>query len=62
MTMVQDKGTDRMLGLITDLPLLSQKNIEVGDVRMVQIDPISAYLGVGKVDSFRTTDVRAVLV
>ncbi len=25
------------------------------------IDPISAYLGVGKVDSFRTTDVRAVL-
>ena len=25
------------------------------------IDPISAYLGVGKVDSFRGTDVRAVL-
>ena len=28
---------------------------------MLLIDPISAYLGVGKVDSFRTTDVRAVL-
>jgi hypothetical protein len=28
---------------------------------LVIIDPISAYLGVGKVDSYRTTDVRAVL-
>jgi hypothetical protein len=61
MSMVQDKGKDRMFSLITDLPLLRQKIIEVGDVRMVQIDPISAYLGVGKVDSYRTTDVRAVL-
>ena len=30
-------------------------------MRMVQIDPISAYLGIKQVDSFRTTDVRAVL-
>jgi hypothetical protein len=60
-SMVQDKGKDRMFSLVTDLPLLRQKIIEVGDVRMVQIEPISAYLGVGKVDSFRTTDVRAVL-
>jgi putative DNA primase/helicase len=28
---------------------------------MIQIDPISAYLGVGKIDSFRGTDVRGVL-
>jgi len=28
---------------------------------MIVIDPISAYLGIGKVDSFRATDVRAVL-
>jgi putative DNA primase/helicase len=60
-SMVQDKGKARMFSLITDLPLLKQKIEEVGDVRMVQIDPISAYLGVGKVDSCRTTDVRAVL-
>jgi putative DNA primase/helicase len=60
-SMVQDKGKDRMFSLVTDLALLRQKIIEVGDVRMIQIDPISAYLGVGKVDSFRTTDVRAVL-
>jgi hypothetical protein len=30
-------------------------------VKAVFIDPISAYLGVGQVDSFRDTDVRAVL-
>ena len=34
---------------------------EVGNVQQVQLDPVSAYLGHGKIDSFRTTDVRAVL-
>jgi putative DNA primase/helicase len=28
---------------------------------MIIIDPMSAYLGVGKIDSYRTTDVRGVL-
>jgi hypothetical protein len=28
---------------------------------MIVIDPITAYLGIGKIDSFRATDVRAVL-
>jgi putative DNA primase/helicase len=51
----------RMFSLVTDLPLLREKIAAVGNVKLVQIDPISAYLGVGKVDSFRTTDVRAVL-
>jgi hypothetical protein len=52
---------DRMFNLGTDLELLRQKIAEVGDVKLVLIDPISAYLGTGKIDSFRTTDVRAVL-
>ena len=60
-SMVCDSGKDRMFSLITDLQMLRQKIVEIGDVMMVQIDPISAYLGVGKIDSFRTTDVRAVL-
>jgi putative DNA primase/helicase len=34
---------------------------EIGDVMLVVIDPITAYLGVGELDSFRDTDVRAVL-
>jgi Bifunctional DNA primase/polymerase, N-terminal/AAA domain len=59
--MARDNGKDRMFSLVTDLELLRQKIIEVGDVRMVLIDPISAYLGIGKIDSFRGTDVRAVL-
>jgi hypothetical protein len=59
--MVHEKGKDRMFNLVSDLDLLRRKVIEVGNVRMVLIDPVSAYLGVKKMDSFRTTDVRAVL-
>jgi putative DNA primase/helicase len=59
--MVCDAGKERMFSLISDLGLLRQKVLEIGDVRMIQIDPISAYLGIKQMDSFRTTDVRAVL-
>jgi putative DNA primase/helicase len=59
--MVRQKGEQKTFSLITDLPLLQQKIVEVGNVRLVQIDPIASYLGVGKMDSFRTTDVRAIL-
>jgi hypothetical protein len=59
--MVREGDNERMFSLITDLAILRQKILEVGDVRVVQIDPISAYLGVKKMDSFRNTDVRAVL-
>jgi putative DNA primase/helicase len=61
MKMVSGDTKDRMFSLATDLELLRQKILAVGDVRLMLIDPISAYLGVGKIDSFRTTDVRAVL-
>jgi putative DNA primase/helicase len=40
---------------------LREKIGAVGNVKLVQIDPISAYLGVGKIDSYRSTDVRAAL-
>jgi putative DNA primase/helicase len=59
--MVCERGKDRMFSLVTDLQMLKQKIMEVGNVLLIQIDPMSAYLGVGKIDSFRTTDVRAVL-
>ena len=58
--MVRADGKERMFSLVTDLSLLREKINAVGNVKLVQIDPISAYLGVGKVDSFRTSDVRAV--
>jgi len=59
--MMREAGKERMFSLITDLHALRQKVIEIGDVKMVLIDPISAYLGIGEIDSFRATDVRAVL-
>ena len=39
---------------------LEQAIAAVGDVKLIVIDPISAYLG-GKLDSHRNTDVRAAL-
>jgi hypothetical protein len=50
-----------MFSLVSDLDLLRQTVLRIGNVKMIQIDPITAYLGVKQMDSFRTTDVRAVL-
>jgi putative DNA primase/helicase len=54
---------ERMFSMMDDLGLLRQKIEKLGDVVAIMIDPVTAYLGAGKnsVDSFRDTDVRAVL-
>jgi hypothetical protein len=52
---------DRMFSLVHDLAKLRAKIAAVGSVVLVVIDPISAYLGIGEIDSFRDADVRAVL-
>jgi putative DNA primase/helicase len=54
-------GAPRMFNLATDLELLRQKIAEVGDVVLVIIDPMSAYVGVGKLNNSSTTDVRGML-
>jgi putative DNA primase/helicase len=59
--MVRQNDGKRMFSLVSDLALLRHKLETIGNVVMVVIDPMSAYLGVGKVDSYRTTDVRGVL-
>jgi putative DNA primase/helicase len=59
--MMNEAGKQRMFSLISDLDALRQKVVEIGNVKMILIDPITAYLGVGKIDSYRATDVRAVL-
>jgi putative DNA primase/helicase len=56
-----DEQKERLFSLVTDLEALRKKISGVGDVKLVVIDPITAYLGFGTVDSFRTADVRAVL-
>ncbi|MFW6062320.1 MAG: AAA family ATPase, partial [Planctomycetota bacterium] len=57
---IREKGTQRGFDLTRDLDRLDQLVQEIGDVRLIVIDPISAYLG-GKMDSHRNTDVRAAL-
>lgn len=53
-------GKRRSFNLANDLELLGRAIDKVGNVSMIMIDPVTAYLG-GKVDSHRTTDVRAIL-
>ena len=50
-----------MFSLVTDLQLLRKAIKRIGDVVLIIIDPVSAYLGVGRVDSRSATDVRGIL-
>ena len=51
-----------MFNLAIDLAAsLLAKIEEISDVVLVIIDPVSAYLGVGKINNSSTTDVRGVL-
>jgi hypothetical protein len=59
--MTKNAAGTRMFNLATDLPLLEQKLRDIGDVVLVIIDPVSAYLGVGKINNASTTDVRGIL-
>jgi putative DNA primase/helicase len=58
---VRVSGEDKMFNLVTDLRLLRKAIERIGNVVLVIIDPVSAYLGVGKVDGRSATDVRGVL-
>jgi hypothetical protein len=58
---VRIAGEEKHFSLVTDLHLLRKAIIRIGNVVLVIIDPISAYLGVGKVDGRSATDVRGVL-
>jgi hypothetical protein len=58
---VRTGGKDRTFSLVSDLPLLREEIGRIGNVVLVIIDPMSAYLGIGKVDGRSATDVRGVL-
>ena len=55
---IEGKGR-RSFNLRADLDLLERKIVELGDVGLIRIDPISSYLG--KTDSHNNAEVRGVL-
>ena len=57
---IRKDNKERMFLLNEDLEQLEQMIRTTGDVRLITIDPITAYMG-GKVDSHRATDVRGQL-
>jgi putative DNA primase/helicase len=53
-------GGSRTFSLQADLEKLGEKIRAIGDVSLLVIDPVTAYMGT-KIDSHQTVDVRAVL-
>lgn len=58
-SLVDENNKRRAFSLQADLEMLEDLIRKVGDVRAVILDPVTSYLG--KVDSHRNADVRAVL-
>jgi hypothetical protein len=56
-----EAGSRRMFDLAADLAHLRAAIQAVGNVAMVSFDPLNAYFGHGRIDTFRGSDVRAVL-
>jgi DNA polymerase len=57
---IRKDDKNRMFLLAEDLEVLELVIADIGDVRLVTIDPITAFMG-GKIDSHRATDVRGQL-
>lgn len=60
--LVREKNGQRMFSLADDLKQLDGLIAQHPDIKLLTIDPISAYMGSSKnVDTFRNSDVRSVL-
>ena len=57
---IKSDGKNRQFLLNEDLDQLEKISAEIGDVGMLTVDPITAYMG-GKVDSHKATEVRSQL-
>ncbi|MCK1417642.1 AAA family ATPase [Bradyrhizobium sp. CW4] len=56
---IRSDGKDQQFLLGEDLDMLEKAVMQIGEVALVTIDPITAYMG--KIDSHKTTDVRSQL-
>ena len=59
LTAIRDRDIERPFSLVVDIPQLERALANVGDVRLVVVDPISAYLG--SKDSHKDSEIRGVL-
>jgi putative DNA primase/helicase len=50
-----------MFDLTVDIAALRRKIEEIGEVVQIIIDPLTSYVGVGKINSASTTDIRGML-
>jgi putative DNA primase/helicase len=58
LTCIKSDGKDRQFLLGEDLDVLEKAVEKVGEVALITIDPITAYMG-GKIDSHKNTEVRS---
>jgi hypothetical protein len=58
---IKGKAGGGMFSLVEDLPKLRAELKKRPDVVLLIVDPVTAYFGVGKIDTNKGTDVRAVL-
>ena len=59
----EDKKGRRTFDLLSDIGQLEAACRKIGDVALIVIDPVSAYLGKpGKLDSYRNSDMRSALM
>ena len=62
LSFVRRDGRDELFELDKDLDKLEQAIFHLGDVRLIIVDPVTAYMGHGKgFDSHRVSDVRSQL-
>lgn len=59
--LVSSKGGKRMFSFKDDLPRLRKLVESKPETKLIIVDPVSAYMGTGEVDTFKNSDVRGVL-
>lgn len=57
-----DGVRNRTFSLLDDIERLDEAAARIGDVSLIVIDPVTAFLGTGRIDSHNNTDIRSVMM